>query len=88
MPVYTPIEDYVIDLPAPEDDPFFLDLVASLQPRVDQSELDNETFFEDFLDPPSQADWDALERGPFQDLLDQDTFSFRAYVHMTPAQDR
>ncbi|KAJ4340454.1 hypothetical protein N0V87_002438 [Didymella glomerata] len=85
MPVYTPIEDFVAQLPEPEDDPFFLDLVASLQPGVDQDISDNDNFFEDYLEPPAQAVWDELERGPFQGLLDQDTFSLGAYVHDEPA---
>lgn len=85
MPVYTPIEDFVAQLPEPEDDPFFLDLVASLQPGVHQDISDNDNFFEDYLELLAQAVWDELERGPFQGLLDQDTFSLGAYVHDAPA---
>lgn len=88
MPVYTPIQNFVAQLPEPENDPFFFDLVASLRPGLDGDISDNDKLFDDFLDPPSQADWDALERGPFQDLLEQDAFSLGAYVHTTPAQNR
>lgn len=69
MPVYTPIEDFVAQLPDPEDDAFFHELVASLRQESNPAiTYDHDEFLGEFLDP-SSIDWDELERGPFQGVL-------------------
>ncbi|KAJ4380019.1 hypothetical protein N0V86_004326 [Didymella sp. IMI 355093] len=93
MPVFTPIENYVAQLPAPEDDPFFHDLVASFPPET-TVEAPNFNDLFDGITPeslqedldPAQVDWDELERGPWSGVFDQATASLGAYMHTAPAR--
>lgn len=81
MPVYTPIKNFVEQLPDPEDDPFFHELAASLRQESDPViSCNHDEFLGDYIDP-SKVDWDELERGSCQGLLDQDIFSLDAYIH-------
>jgi hypothetical protein len=94
MPVFTPIENYVAQLPAPEDDPFFHKPVASLPPETTvEAPNFNDPFdgitlesLQEDLDP-AQVDWDELERGPWRGVFDQATASLGAYMHTTPARN-